>query len=57
MSAPTLFDATGLELNFDGTIRTVGQVPPPELLPHIAALTDDPDSYVTSTYHLASLDP
>ncbi|WP_134765578.1 SpoIIE family protein phosphatase [Nocardioides sp. 1609] len=52
-----LVDATGLALNFDGAIRTVGSVPPPEVLQRIADLTDDPDHYVSSTRHLAGLDP
>jgi len=51
-----LMGATGLALNFDGTVRTFGRVPAPHLLDRIAELTDGPE-YATFTHHLAALAP
>lgn len=52
-----LVGATGVAVCFDGEVRTVGTTPPLEVLDRIAMLTDDPDSYVSSTQHLGLLDP
>ncbi|GAA5146900.1 hypothetical protein GCM10023340_18500 [Nocardioides marinquilinus] len=45
--------ASGLALNFDGSVRTLGEVPDERLLPAIAAATDDPEMYATSTAYLS----
>ncbi|WP_309647994.1 SpoIIE family protein phosphatase [Nocardioides sp.] len=52
-----LMSASGVAMNFDGTIRTVGVVPATEDLVRIAAVTDDPGRYATHTDHLAGTDP
>jgi two-component system, chemotaxis family, sensor kinase Cph1 len=52
-----LVGATGAALCFDGVVRTRGLTPPLEVLGRIAALTDDPERYVSSTQHLGALDP
>ncbi|MEO9322944.1 SpoIIE family protein phosphatase [Nocardioides sp. C4-1] len=53
-----VFGATGAALRFDDDqVRTIGRTPPVDVLARIAALTDDPYSYVSSTQHLAGLDP
>lgn len=52
-----LMHATGVALNFDGTIRTVGVVPATTDLVRIAEVTDDPERYATHTAHLGEKDP
>ncbi|WP_139982629.1 SpoIIE family protein phosphatase [Nocardioides litoris] len=51
-----LVGATGVAICFDGEVRTRGVVPPRHVLSRIAAATDDPDRYVSSTQHLGALD-
>lgn len=52
-----LVGAHGAALCFDGEIRTAGAVPPVGVLQQVAAITDDPANYVSSTQRLGVLDP
>lgn len=50
-------DAGGAALFFDQTVRTRGDVPPPEVLEAISEALFEPDTYVTHATCLADLDP
>jgi chemotaxis family two-component system sensor kinase Cph1 len=52
-----LMNATGAALNFDGVVRTVGQVPDDASLRRIAGIIDRPDRYAIQTSNLAALEP
>ncbi|MCD4532668.1 SpoIIE family protein phosphatase [Nocardioides sp. cx-169] len=52
-----LMNATGLAMNFDGSVRTLGKVPDVASLRRMADLTDHPERYAIQTSHLAGLDP
>ncbi|WP_193611163.1 SpoIIE family protein phosphatase [Nocardioides lijunqiniae] len=52
-----LMNATGLALNFDGVVRTVGKVPDEAALRRIATIVDRPDRYAIQSSNLAALDP
>ncbi len=52
-----LLGATGAAQFFDGVLRTAGVVPPVHLLQRISDTLNEPDRYLTSTSHLAGLDP
>jgi len=53
----SVFGATGVANLFQGTLRTAGDVPDLATMLAISDVLNEPDAYLSSTDHLAGLDP